>query len=89
VKLLFCKSNLLQNLPKIVISIGYFELNLAGGSLFMGTHTISNSSTLHGWLESMGLDDILLNPCACIFGDDEPPPPIPLPGRNKLISIVI
>jgi hypothetical protein len=48
----------------------------------MGTHTISNSSTLQGWLESMGLDDILLNPCACIFGEDEPPPPVPIPGKN-------
>ncbi len=28
----------------------------------------------------MGLDDILLNPCACIFGEDEPPPPVPIPG---------
>jgi len=47
----------------------------------MGTHTISNSSTLNGWLESIGLDDILTNPCGCIFGDDEPPQPIPLPGK--------
>jgi len=51
----------------------------------MGTHTISNSSTLQGWLESMGLDDILLNPCACIFGDDEPPQPIPIPGKEFVI----
>ena len=43
----------------------------------MGTHTISNTSTFHGWLESMGLDDILLNPCSCIFGEEEPPPPLP------------
>jgi hypothetical protein len=51
----------------------------------MGTHTISNSSTLQGWLESMGLDDILLNPCACIFGEDEPPPPVPIPGKNVFV----
>ena len=28
----------------------------------MGTHTISNTATLHGWLESVGLDDFLANP---------------------------
>ena len=32
-------------------------------------NTISNASTFHGWLESMGLDDLILNPCACIFGE--------------------
>ena len=53
----------------------------------MGTHTISNSSTLQGWLESVGLDDILLNPCACIFGEDEPPPPVPLPGKSRFVGV--
>ena len=47
----------------------------------MGTHTISNSSTLRGWLESMGLDDIIMNPCSCIFGEEQEPPP--LPGQRR------
>jgi hypothetical protein len=46
-----------------------------------GTHTISNSTTFRGWLESMGLDDMVLNPCACIFGEIEPEP-VPIPGAK-------
>ena len=47
----------------------------------MGTHTISNSSTFRGWLESMGLDDMIFHPCDCIFGDTEPEP-VPIPGAR-------
>ena len=48
------------------------------------THTISNASTFHGWLESVGLDDFLANPCACIFGDENDPAnqPVPIPGQR-------
>ncbi|XP_023327507.1 synaptotagmin-2 [Eurytemora carolleeae] len=46
-----------------------------------GTNTISNSSTFTGWLESTGLDELLINPCACIFGEEPPPPP--LPGERR------
>ena len=38
--------------------------------------TISNSSTMRGWLESTGLDDILLGTCSCIFREEEPPPTV-------------
>ena len=41
------------------------------------SNTISNSSTIRGWLESTGLDDIFLNTCTCIFGVEEPPPSLP------------
>ena len=45
--------------------------------MFSGTsNTISNSSTMRGWLESTGLDDIFLGTCSCIFGEEEPPPTI-------------
>jgi hypothetical protein len=37
------------------------------------SNTISNSSTIRGWLESTGLDDIFLGTCSCIFGEEEPP----------------
>ena len=43
---------------------------------------ISNSSTFKGWLESNGLDDMVLNPCGCIFGETEEPQ-IPIPGQRK------
>ena len=52
----------------------------------MGTHTISNTATFHGWLESTGLDDLLANPCGCLFGDDEPPPQPMLPGQRARMS---
>lgn len=45
-----------------------------------GTHTISNASTFHGWMESVGLDDFLENPCSCIFGEEEEEIPVPIPG---------
>ena len=35
---------------------------------------VSNSSTFRGWLESTGLDDILLTTCVCLFGPEELPP---------------
>ena len=43
------------------------------------THTISNSSTFRGWLESMGIDDMFSDPCGCIFGESQADP-IPVPG---------
>lgn len=49
--------------------------------IVMGTHTISNTATFQGWLESMGLDDVINNPCGCIFGE-EPPPPT-MPGQHR------
>ena len=51
----------------------------------MGTHTISNASTFHGWMESVGLDDFLQNPCSCIFGDEEEHP-VPIPGQRARMS---
>ncbi len=45
------------------------------------THTISNSSTFAGWMESVGLDDFIRDPCSCIFGGEEEP--IPIPGMIK------
>ena len=55
--------------------------------LRMGTHTISNSSTFRGWLESMGVDDMIFDPCGCIFGETEPAP-VPIPGApfNRQMS---
>ena len=45
---------------------------------------ISNSSTFRGFLEANGLDDMLLNPCGCIFGtQDESQNQIPIPGQAK------
>ena len=43
------------------------------------SNTISNSSTIRGWMESKGLDDIFLGTCSCIFGEEEPPAP---PGKR-------
>ena len=43
------------------------------------SNTISNSSTIRGWLESTGLDDIFMGTCSCIFGEEEPPAP---PGKR-------
>ena len=36
------------------------------------SNTISNSSTMRGWLESTGLDDLLLGACSCMLGEEEP-----------------
>ena len=47
----------------------------------MATHTISNSSTFRGWLESMGVDDMIFDPCGCIFGETQPDP-VPIPGAR-------
>ena len=47
------------------------------------TNTILNSSTIRGWLESTGLDDLLMSTCSCIFGEAEPPQP--LPGERKVM----
>ena len=45
---------------------------------------ISNSSTFRGWLESNGLDDMVLNPCGCIFGEsEEQQSQIPIPGQRR------
>ena len=45
---------------------------------------ISNSSTFRGWLESNGLDDMILNPCGCIFGEsEEEQTQIPIPGQRR------
>ena len=45
---------------------------------------ISNSSTVRGWLEANGLDDMVLNPCGCIFGEsEETQTQIPIPGQRK------
>ena len=53
------------------------------GDLPGRSNTISNSSTIRGWLESTGLDDLLMSTCSCIFGDAEPPQP--LPGERKVM----
>ena len=37
------------------------------------SNTISNSSTIRGWMESTGLDDIFMSTCSCILGEEEPP----------------
>jgi hypothetical protein len=42
-----------------------------------GSNTVTNSSTMRGWLESTGLDDIIMSTCSCIFGEDEPASPHP------------
>ena len=45
---------------------------------------ISNSSTVRGWLEANGLDDMILNPCGCIFGvPEESQTQIPIPGQRR------
>ena len=58
--------------------------------MFPGTsNTISNSSTMRGWLESTGLDDILLGTCSCIFREEEPLPTMELErGRGGNTSVV-
>ena len=69
--------------------------------MFLGlpgaSNTISNSSSIRGWLESTGLDDIFFGSCSCIFGEEEPDPTPPCagekgrgrtttqPGRNKRV----
>ena len=71
--------------------------------MFLGlpgaSNTISNSSSMRGWLESTGLDDIVFGSCSCLFGeqdtDTDPPPPCAgdkgrgrtttQPGRNKRV----
>ena len=50
------------------------------------TNTISNSSTMRGWLESTGLDDIFLNTCTCIFGVEEPPSTTPGQRRGGVTT---
>ena len=49
-----------------------------------GSHTVTNSSTMRGWLESSGLDDILMSTCSCIFGEDEPASPHPGDGEEVI-----
>ena len=69
--------------------------------MFLGlpgaSNTISNSSSMRGWLESTGLDDIFFGSCSCIFGEQDPDHPPPhagdkgrgrtttQPGRNKRV----
>ena len=45
-----------------------------------GSNTVSNSSTVKGWLESTGLDDILRSTCSCFFEEDEQTSP---PAQDK------
>ena len=45
-----------------------------------GSNTVSNSSTVKGWLESTGLDDILRSTCSCFFEEDEQTSP---PEQDK------
>ena len=35
------------------------------------SNTISNSSSIRGWLESTGLDDLLVGTCSCILGEED------------------
>merc|ERR1719458_2150052 len=46
------------------------------GALPGGTNTISNASTLSGWLEATGLDDLLATTCGCLLGVQEDPEPV-------------
>ena len=43
--------------------------------MFLGApnsgNTISNRSSVRGWLESTGLDDLFLGTCGCIYNDEE------------------
>jgi len=48
-----------------------FPINQPGS----GGNRVSNSSTFRGWLESTGLDDILISTCDCIFGPEPELPP--------------
>ena len=43
-------------------------------SIFVFILRINNSSTLRGFLESTGLDDLLIGTCVCLFGPEELPP---------------
>ena len=45
-----------------------------------GSNTVSNSSTVNGWLESTGLDDILRSTCSCFVEEDEQTSP---PAQDK------
>ena len=45
-----------------------------------GSNTVSNSSTMNGWLESTGLDDILKSTCSCFVEEEEPTSP---PAQDK------
>ena len=40
-----------------------------------GSNTVSNSSTMNGWLETTGLDDILKSTCSCFVDENEPTSP--------------
>ena len=55
--------------------------------MFLGlpgtSNTISNSSSIRGWLESTGLDDIVFGRCSCIFGEEEPDSPPPRAGDSS------
>ena len=42
-----------------------------------GSNTINNSSTLSGWLEATGLDDLVATTCGCLLGVEEEPVPGP------------
>ena len=39
-----------------------------------GSNTINNASTVSGWLEATGLDDLLASTCGCILGVQEEQP---------------
>jgi hypothetical protein len=54
---------------------------LPGGLPGGGNNTINNSSTLAGWLEQTGLDDLLATTCGCLLGEEEPPP-VTAPGAR-------
>ena len=45
-----------------------------------GSNTVSNSSTMNGWLESTGLDDILKSMCSCFVKEEKPTSP---PAQDK------
>ena len=49
-----------------------------------GSNTVTNSSTMRGWLESTGLDDIIMSTCSCIFGEDKPA--YPHPGDKRQVT---
>ena len=52
-----------------------------------GTNTINNASTLSGWLEQTGLDDLLASTCGCLLGVEEPPAPPPgARGRGQVTT---
>ena len=43
-------------------------------SIFVFISRINNSSTVRGFLESTGLDDLMISTCVCLFGPEELPP---------------